>query len=218
MQNVVCQEFLIKFSKYLCKNILYTYFPTLIHCRRSPNERCGMIESKHKNGFSYKPFCTLVFSCNKIPKNYNDRSDAFFGRLIALRFDNTIPVEKQDRGLKEKLLKEIDGIMAWSLIGLKRLMANQWVFSETDRTRNEIILYKTESSIVLQFVQECCVVDSEAMSFRDELFDAFQEFKAHSDSKQKVSQIAFNQEVESSFSITRGQASGRRTWKGIKLL
>jgi putative DNA primase/helicase len=181
-------------------------------------EDCIMIESKHKNGFSYKPFCTLVFSCNKIPKNYNDRSDAFFGRLIALRFDNTIPVEKQDRGLKEKLLKEIDGIMAWSLIGLKRLMANQWVFSETDRTRNEIILYKTESSIVLQFVQECCVVDSEAMGFRDELFDAFQEFKAHSDSKQKVSQIAFNQEVESSFSIARGQASGRRTWKGIKLL
>jgi putative DNA primase/helicase len=79
-------------------------------------EDCIMIESKHKNGFSYKPFCTLVFSCNKIPKNYNDRSDAFFGRLIALRFDNTIPVEKQDRGLKEKLLKEIDGIMAWSLI------------------------------------------------------------------------------------------------------
>jgi len=176
-------------------------------------EDCIMIESKHKNGFSYKPFCTLVFSCNKIPKNYNDRSDAFFGRLIPLRFANTIPVEKQDRGLKEKLLAELDSIMAWSLIGLKRLMANNWVFSETERTDAEIKQYMTESSDTMTFVEEFCILDEKAHCPREDLFLVFIEHNP----KTKTSQIAFNNELEERYNVKRVSISNRKSWRGIRL-
>jgi putative DNA primase/helicase len=160
---------------------------------------------------------TLVFSCNDIPKNYNDHSDAFYNRLIAIRFDNTIPPEKQDKSLKEKLYTELDGIMTWCMIGLKRLMENNWTFSETDRTRQEIKQYMTESSSVLQFVEECCVVAPDAECIREDLYNAFLEF--NSSAKSKKSQIAFNKELEHHFdSLKRKQVGSRRTWKGIKLL
>jgi len=81
-----------------------------------------MGERKHKDGFSFKPFATLLFSANGIPKNYVDYSDAFYGRLVILLFALTIPKEKQDADLKEKLLEEADGILAWAMLGLKRLI------------------------------------------------------------------------------------------------
>lgn len=80
-----------------------------------------MGERKHKDGFSFKPFARLLFSCNDISKNYNDRSDAFYGRLILLRFANTIPVEKQDKLLKEKLMDEADGIYGMGIGGAETL-------------------------------------------------------------------------------------------------
>jgi len=176
-----------------------------------------MGERKHKDGFSFKPFCTLVFSCNKVPKNYNDRSDAFFGRLILLKFANTIPVEKQDKLLKEKLAAEIDGILAWALVGLKRLMANNYVFSETERTRDELKQYMMESSAVLAFVDEYCTLAPDAVCFREDLFNAFSEY--NSNSKTKMSQTMFNRELSDQFpAITRSQMSNRKAWKGIHLL
>jgi putative DNA primase/helicase len=131
-----------------------------------------MGERKHKDGFSFKPFARLVFSCNSIPKNYADRSDGFYRRLILIRFDNTIPEDKRDNELREKIMLEADGILAWSLVGLKRLMANKYRFSETDRTKNELQKYKSENSSVLSFVDECCLLEAKAEILREELYNA----------------------------------------------
>ena len=32
----------------------------------------------------------LLFSCNSIPRNYGDKSDAFYRRLVIMRFDNVV--------------------------------------------------------------------------------------------------------------------------------
>ena len=44
-------------------------------------------ERKNKDPFSFRPYARLLFSCNEIPKNYSDRSDGFYRRLIIIRFD-----------------------------------------------------------------------------------------------------------------------------------
>ncbi|MGI6747558.1 MAG: DUF5906 domain-containing protein [Anaerovoracaceae bacterium] len=45
-------------------------------------------ERKNKNPFSFKPYARLLFSCNEIPRNYGDRSEGFYRRLIIIRFEN----------------------------------------------------------------------------------------------------------------------------------
>ena len=177
-----------------------------------------MGERKHKDGFSFKPFARLLFSCNNIPKNYADRSDGFYRRLILIRFENTIPEDKKDNELKEKLAQEADGILAWSLIGLKRLMANGYRFSETDRTKAELRNYKSENSSVLSFVDECCELDSTAEILREELYNAYTEY-CNTNGQKPVSLTRFNKELEGVDSLSRGMESvtRRRTWCGIKL-
>ncbi|MDR0531070.1 MAG: DUF5906 domain-containing protein [Oscillospiraceae bacterium] len=176
-----------------------------------------MGERKHKDGFSFKPFARLLFSCNKIPKNYSDRSSAFYGRLILMRFDHTIPANQQDKSLKEKLAQEADGILAWALVGLKRLMQNNYAFSETDRTRSELQKYMTENSNVLTFLEEQCVFDPGFESFREDIYNAYTEFCA-ANGGQPMSQIRFNSELEEhNDAVKRCQIMNRKAWRGVRL-
>lgn len=175
-------------------------------------------ERKNKDPFSFRPYARLLFSCNEIPRNYGDRSDGFYRRLIILRFENAVPVNKRDPNLREKFMAERDGILMWALDGLKRLIANSYVFSETDATRAELLRYKIESNSVLSFVQECCTVDANAECAREELFNAYREFCAKNGLK-PMSQMNFNKEVESANSHIEKKTDKlgkRRIWRGVR--
>ncbi|MDY4785106.1 phage/plasmid primase, P4 family [Pygmaiobacter massiliensis] len=176
-------------------------------------------ERKNKDPFSFRPYARLLFSCNEIPKNYGDRSDGFYRRLIIIRFDHSVPASRRDPNLQEKLSVERDGILMWALEGLKRLIANSYVFTETERTRAELARYKVESNSVLSFVEECCLVDADAETVREELFSRYKEYCANAGLK-PLSQANFNKEIENmAGGVTRSvdRLGKRRTWRGIKL-
>ena len=44
------------------------------------------VEKKNRDPFSFQSTAKLIFSCNSIPKNYGDRSEGFYRRLIIIRF------------------------------------------------------------------------------------------------------------------------------------
>lgn len=93
------------------------------------------VERKNKNPFSFQPYARLLFSCNKIPRNYDDKSEGFYRRLIIVRFNHAVPEEKRDPDLLEKFRMESDGIFLFALEGLRRLMNNHFKFSEMQANR-----------------------------------------------------------------------------------
>lgn len=54
------------------------------------------VEKKNKNPFSFQPYARLLFSCNSIPKNYGDKSEGFYRRLIIVRFNWRVRVTLTD--------------------------------------------------------------------------------------------------------------------------
>ncbi len=176
-------------------------------------------ERKGKNPFFFKPYARLLFSCNDIPRNYGDRSDGFYRKLIIIRFDKSVPVPKRDANLREKLVAECDGILMWAIEGLKRLISNGYVFSETDKTRLELQRYKIDSNSVLSFVDEYCEIKPDSETSREEMYSRYKEY-CNSAGLKPVSQASFNKDVESvDENIQRAleKLSRRKTWKGIKL-
>lgn len=174
-------------------------------------------ERKNKDPFSFRPYARLLFSCNDIPRNYGDRSEGFYRRLIIIRFSKSVPKEQRDPNLADKLATERDGILTWALEGLKRLIQNSYQFSETDATRAELARYRTESNSVLSFVEEFCELDADKYTMREELFTRYKEYCGNAGLK-PVSQTNFNKEVENNLPmVSRGQdkVSGRRVWRGI---
>jgi putative DNA primase/helicase len=177
-------------------------------------------ERKNKDPFNFRPYARLLFSCNDIPKNYSDRSDGFYRRLLIVRFDKSVPAEKRDPNLREKIASERDGILIWALDGLRRLMANNYVFSETDRTRDELQRYKTESNSALMFLEECCEVGEDFECVRETLFEKYGDY-CRKNGYKPMSQMNFNKDVESSHpDIKRAvdKLGKRRTWRGVKPL
>jgi len=174
-------------------------------------------ERKNKDPFSFRPYARLLFSCNDIPRNYGDRSDGFYRRLIIIRFAKAIPVGKRDPNLREKLASERDGILMWAIAGLKRLIVNSYQFTETDATRGELQKYKVESNSVLSFVEDFCNIAEDSYSLRDELFMHYKEYCSNAGMK-PVSQTNFNKEIEANYLTvkrSRDKMSRRHIWDGI---
>lgn len=134
------------------------------------------VEKKNKNPFSFQSCARLLFSCNSIPKNYGDRSEGFYRRLIIMRFNNMVPAEKRDPELIDKFRLEADGIFLFALEGLKRLMKNRFKFSETDVNRAELQQYREESDSVLLFIRDCCETDKDYVVGSTELFNAYKDY------------------------------------------
>ena len=177
------------------------------------------VEKKNKNPFSFQSSARLLFSCNSIPKNYGDRSEGFYRRLIILRFKYTVPKEKRDPELLEKFRMEADGIFLFALEGLRRLMGNRYTFSETQVNADELQQYREESDSVLSFVKDCCELSAEHSVGSTELFHAYKGY-CEECGLRPYSQKNFVQQITATFSdITRGvDALGkRRTLIGIKL-
>lgn len=177
------------------------------------------VEKKNKNPFSFQSCARLLFSCNSIPKNYGDRSDGFYRRLIIMRFNNKVPAAKRDPELIEKFRLEADGIFLFALEGLKRLMKKQFVFSETDVNLAELQQYREDSDSVLSFVKENCEIDVKSYVGSTEIFNAYKGYCEECGLK-PYSQRMFVQQLTSAYSdITRGidTLGKRRILNGIKL-
>ncbi|WP_440907124.1 DNA primase family protein [Clostridium perfringens] len=175
-----------------------------------------MAEKKNKNPFKFKPFARLVFSCNELPRNYVDRTEGFYRRLIIVPFNRQIEKSKIDKALKYKFQREKEGILNWALEGLKRLYENNFEFSENELTDGVKKEYKRENNNVISFVEECCELDGLFSCSRIEIYEAYKEFCVEAGLK-ALSQIKFNKELEGNFNITRSRSGKLRLWNGVRI-
>ena len=177
------------------------------------------VEKKNKNPFSFQSYARLLFSCNVIPKNYADKSEGFYRRLIIIRFNKPVPQDKKDPNLIIKFQAEADGIFLFALDGLKRLIQNNYVFSEAEKNRMEVEKYREDSDSLLSFLKECCDkgIDYEVGS--TELYNAYKNYCEESNLRPYAHRTMISNLKASDTSITTGRDSVRskRVLKGLKL-
>ncbi|MDP4117605.1 MAG: phage/plasmid primase, P4 family [Bacillota bacterium] len=177
------------------------------------------VEKKNKNPFSFQSTARLLFSCNSIPKNYGDRSEGFYRRLIIIRFNHTVPPDKRDPHLIDKFRDEADGIFMFALAGLKKLLISGYNFDETDINRAELQKYREDSDSVLSFVKECCEIDVSYEVGSTEIFNTYKNYCEECGLK-PYSQKAFVGQLTTSYpTIAKGidTTGRRRILTGIRL-
>ncbi|MCM1530390.1 MAG: phage/plasmid primase, P4 family [Alistipes sp.] len=177
------------------------------------------VEKKNRNPFSFQCTARLLFSCNSIPKNYGDRSEGFYRRLIILRFNNSVPQDKRDPNLLDKFRCEANGIFRFALEGLKRLMRNNYVFSETDTNRAELQQYREDSDSVLSFIKDYCIVEPGSCVGSTELFNTYKAYCEESGMKPFSQKVFVQQILLYSPDLSRGvdTLGKKRVIHGIKL-
>lgn len=136
-----------------------------------------------------------------------------------MRFNNTVPKEKRDPNLVDKFRAEADGIFLFALEGLKRLMKNNYVFSETEKNKAELQQYREDSDSVLSFVREYCQVDAAHEIGSTELFHAYKNYCEECGLKPYSQKMFVSQLTSALPQIERGvdKLGKRRVLIGIKL-
>ncbi len=103
-------------------------------------------------GIEAYPTARLLFSTNQRPR-FVDRSSGLWRRMILVPFRVTIPEERQDKMLIDKLKSELAGIFLWAIDGLRRLRTNGR-FTEPVICKEALDEYRIESNPCREFLQD----------------------------------------------------------------
>lgn len=107
----------------------------------------------------------LITACNKMPITY-DSSNGTYRRILYIPFDATFP--NPDPELADRILSdEVPGIIAWAVQAYKRLRANKYRFTISERSIKHVEDYKAENPVQM-FVEDCVEYKSNgSLLFRD---------------------------------------------------
>lgn len=127
----------------------------------------------HRDNFTYPPTYKLFMSGNHKPAIRNV-DEAMRRRMHLIPFEVTIPRERRDRQLQEKLLKERDGILAWALEGCM-----QWQrmgLCPPQSVQDATSEYFEGEDAMGRWIEERCVLSANAKSLTAELFNDWKQW------------------------------------------
>ena len=86
-----------------------------------------------------------------------ETSNAIWRRLRLIPFEVTIPEDRQDRRLTDRLVAEWPGILAWAVRGCLDWQARQCDLGFPQAVHEATREYRSDSDHVADFVAECCI-------------------------------------------------------------
>ena len=116
------------------------------------------IERKFEHPFTYRPRIKLIVALNELQRTC-DNKNPWFRRLLFIPFycefvDNPVAPHqvKIDRDILSKLRGEFDGIFALLIRALRRLIKNDYKFTESERANAVLRAYKEDTNDCVYFV------------------------------------------------------------------
>ena len=134
------------------------------------------LERKGKQSYQGWMFARLLAFSNGDLQALYDRSNGFYRRQLVLTTKEK-PVDRaDDPDLAEKMKAEVEGILLWAFEGLQRLAANNFKFTESDRTRGNREAVKRDNNNVYDFLDSDGYVRLKAdlSASSKELYEAYQ--------------------------------------------
>lgn len=128
------------------------------------NEGPMLIEKKRVQSYPASIFSKLMGFGNGTLNAANDKSDAFFRRQIIIS-TKPKPLDRVDNPfLVEKFIENKEGIFLWMFKGLQRLYANDFKFTISQRTADNLQKSIEDSCNIIGFMQ-----DEQLVKFGSEL-------------------------------------------------
>jgi putative DNA primase/helicase len=164
--------------------------------------------------FEFHPQFKLFLAANHKPI-IRGTDIAVWRRIRLIPFAVTIPPERQDRKLPEKLRAELRGVLAWAVRGC--LAWQEHGLGAPEEVEAATACYREEMDVLGGFLSECCAQGQERRTKASELYQAYIQWCV-ANGEHPVKQRTFGMKLtERGFQRFRG-AQGARMWKGIGLV
>jgi putative DNA primase/helicase len=167
---------------------------------------------KFRDEFSFVPSFKIVLAANDKP-SIRSNDHATWRRLKLVPWATTIPENQKDKGLKDKLVAEAPGILAWAVRGCL-----DW---QRDGLREPAAVtratgeYRADEDDFGAFVQDRCERTPGARAAARELFDAYVTF-TKGRGGEPVSEKKFAAKL-AGLALTKKLTKAGKQWEGIAL-
>ena len=158
------------------------------------------VDARHLNKgfFTFFPDFKITISGNNKPV-IKDTSDGIWRRMQLVPWEADIPAANRDKGLKDKLLAERDGIFAWLMRGLLDWKRHGLI--EPEDVRLATSEYRDDSDTIGRFLRQTCEVgaDTRQRPWRVRKSDLFELYVAwcHQTGAYEMAERAFSKEIAS---------------------
>ena len=130
-------------------------------------------EQKGKDAFFFTPFCKLIFSANEIPMNRDEKSDAFYRRLLITVIDRK--PARTDRMLQRKLDAEIDGVIHRYMEALQRYY-QRGEYPASEISDREVNILRRNADSVIAFIEDELEWDPYGRISRADVYNRYMEY------------------------------------------
>jgi putative DNA primase/helicase len=169
----------------------------------------------HAKPISFQPTFKLFLATNHKPQ-IRGTDNGIWRRLHLIPWTVAIPPEEQDKDLKDKLLGELPGILAWIVAGAVAwyrdgLMPPAKVKAATDA-------YRAEMDTLAAFFAERCELGPTCRTGATELYREYRDW-AEQGGERPMSQVIFGQRLGDNPDLRRVRDgnTGRMVWIGLGL-
>ena len=198
-----------------CADISSVGMQNIDNLKKATGEDILIYERKGKDVSFFRSYAKLLFSANEIPLNLDDKSDAFYRRILILRMDHKADREKLDPDLREKMKAEWQYILFQALTGLRRLYEQQH-FTQSSRCREAIRDLRRKADNVQAFVDECVRTAEGSRVKRSDLFEAYEVY-CRENKRQSCGKGRFFERMDEHFPMKRNGVDGF-CYQDIRLL
>lgn len=129
----------------------------------------------YKDPFRFRPFAKHFLSMNKEPA-IDDTTHGMWRRIYIIPFMRKFSKTEMDTDLREKLKKELPGILNWALEGYRKLRKKHFILDETQKMEALKQQYQKGCSSVLSFLSEKIVIKSGSKITLKEAYESYIQF------------------------------------------
>ncbi|GIN74003.1 hypothetical protein J14TS2_44780 [Bacillus sp. J14TS2] len=164
--------------------------------------------------FEFTPEFKVFFTTNHIPIIKNN-DEGIWRRIRLVPFTVTIPKEKVDKDLPNKLEKEMPGIFRWAVEGC--LKWKQEGLGEPSSVRRATDSYRQDMDILGPFMNEHCIINPMARIEAKILFEEYKKWCFENDEGFPLKNRAFYRAIETRGFKKFNGAKNRVFFSGIGL-
>jgi putative DNA primase/helicase len=165
--------------------------------------------------FTFQPVAKFWLAFNHKPV-VEDDSYGFWRRIRLIPFTQIFEESRKDKQLEAKLREEAPGILAWMVRGC--LEWQEKGLGLPRAVEEATLEYRSESDLLNEFIEECCVLASELCVSSASLWDEYEKW-ARGQGQSSLQRRAFAGRVQRLNGVKLGRlgAAGTRGWRGIGL-
>ena len=169
----------------------------------------------HREFFTFKPKFKVVLVTNHKPV-ISGNDHGIWRRVVLIPWEVTIPAERRDRRLADKLEAELPGILNWALEGLQK-------YSEVGLSELPVALvkanadYRKDSDIIGLWISDCVEEDKYAKTTLSAVYTSYTSWADKNGHKPMTAKSLSDRLKERGVEGARIGAAGSRGWAGIRI-